>query len=140
MEIDPLYSDWLTVVDDDEFNLMSKLDYWERLDDSSLRRIEGSKVYVVMREAEWSRYEEIRKRIEMECAALDASVHTDQAEAEMKRLLAIEPKPKVVAVVKTTEPKHVETEQELHRRLFIDPPNHPESSRRPPFDLFGDRL
>ena len=72
MEIDPLYSDWLTVVDDDEFNLMSKLDYWERLDDSSLRRLEGDKFYVVVKKSEWSRYEEICKRVEMECAALDA--------------------------------------------------------------------
>jgi len=61
------------VVDDDEFNLLSKLDYWERVDDDCLRRLEGDKFYVVMREAEWSRHEEVRKRIEMERAALDAS-------------------------------------------------------------------
>ncbi len=113
MEIDPLYSDWLTVVDDDEFNLMSKLDYWERLDDSSLRRLEGDKFYVVMRESEWSRYEEIRKRVEMECAALDASI---SSEAELQ-LPKVDTKPETKAEVE-------------HRRLRLN--------RFGGFEPFGD--
>jgi hypothetical protein len=132
MEVDPHYSDWLTIVDQDEFSLLSKLtDDWERVDDSCLRRIEGDKVYVVLTEQEWDRYEEIRKRIELECTALDASISTDQAEVEMARLLALEPKPKVVVKVET--PAEAE-----YRRLFVDPPNHPESSRPP--DWARDRF
>jgi hypothetical protein len=135
MEVDPLYSDWLTVVDTDEFDLLSKLDYWERVDDGCLRRVEADKVHIVLTEQEWRRLEEVRARIEVECTALDAAISADQATVEMDRLLAIEPKPKVVAKVET--PAEAE-----YRRLYIDPPNHPPSNRPPNgsrdrFESFG---
>jgi hypothetical protein len=135
MEVDPHYSSWLSVVDDCEFDLLSKLDYWERVDDSCLRRVEGDKVYVVLTEQEWIRHQEICRRVELECTSLDASTSTDQATLEMERLLAIEPKPKVVKVETPAEAEY--------RRLFVDPPNHPPSSRPPDsarnrFNPFGN--
>jgi hypothetical protein len=93
--------EYLTIVDDAEFNLLSKLsgDYLHA-DSDCLTRLEGDKVYVIMREAEWNRMERIRKEVEQEIAsqeqvARDVTTQIERAtDAELQQP-KVEAKPEV---------------------------------------------
>jgi hypothetical protein len=119
-----------SVVSAVEFEMLSHLPEFERRG-IGLVRVDDPGQFV-FEQAEWDRHEEIRKQVDLECSALDAAVASEHASTEMERLLATEVKPKVVAKVETS----AEAE---YRRLFVDLPVHPESSRPPDWarDRFG---
>lgn len=120
-----------SVVSAVEFEMLSHLPEFERRGEG-LVRVDDPEQFVFS-QSEWDRYEEIRKQVDLECSALEESVASEQASTEMERLLATEVKPTAVAVPETKE-------QAEYRRLFVEPPNHPPSSRPPDWasDRFGE--
>jgi hypothetical protein len=77
MEIEPLYE--LTVVDADEFKLLSQLPDWNRAG-NWLTRLEGKLMQVVMLDAEFEQMERCRREVEAEIAQ-------GTAQAEFQELL-----------------------------------------------------
>jgi hypothetical protein len=77
MEIEPLYQ--LTVVDADEFRLLSQLPDYTRAG-NSLTRLEGNLMQVVMLDAEFEQMERCRREVEAEIAQ-------GTAQAEFQELL-----------------------------------------------------
>jgi hypothetical protein len=112
-----------------EFEMLSHLPEFERRGDG-LVRVDDPEQFVFP-QSEWDRYEEIARRVDLECESMDAANATEAASSEMERLLSADVISKVAAKVET--PAEAE-----YRRLFVDPPNHPPSSRPP--DWARDRF
>jgi hypothetical protein len=64
----------LTVVGDNEFEMLARLGDYQNPGTGCLTRVEGDVFYIAFRQSEWDRYQRSIAQVEAECAGLAGPV------------------------------------------------------------------